>query len=190
MPERYHAFISYTTREHEVRQVKPIVDEFLNRYLKPLIRGVLGELPVFYDGWSLDPPSNRSFDESTLKYRLAEAIRDSEMMLAFVSPSYLSSRWCHFELATMAPREREPVPAPIVPIFWKGDHELFSQSAHLCDRIGHDLRCCVPWRTEKDTWRIEENDRCREAMRRTAEAIVSILRKRREAYRRLAESLP
>ena len=30
-PERFHAFISYTTREEEVRELKPIVDEFLMR---------------------------------------------------------------------------------------------------------------------------------------------------------------
>ena len=33
VPERFHAFISYTTREEEVRELKPIVDEFLNRHL-------------------------------------------------------------------------------------------------------------------------------------------------------------
>jgi hypothetical protein len=32
-PERFHAFMSYTTREDEVREIKPVVDRFLNGYL-------------------------------------------------------------------------------------------------------------------------------------------------------------
>jgi hypothetical protein len=47
-PERFHAFLSYTTREDEIRDIKPIVDRFMNVYLRPLIEGSLGEPPFFY----------------------------------------------------------------------------------------------------------------------------------------------
>lgn len=44
-PERFHVFVSYTTREDEIRIVKPIVDRFLNSVLRPVIEQTLGEPP-------------------------------------------------------------------------------------------------------------------------------------------------
>ena len=35
-PERFHAFISYTTRETEMKKAKPIVDYFLENHLRPV----------------------------------------------------------------------------------------------------------------------------------------------------------
>ena len=52
-PERFHVFVSYTTREEEVQSIKPIVDSFLNNLLRPLIEQTIREPPAFYDGYSL-----------------------------------------------------------------------------------------------------------------------------------------
>ena len=63
-PERFHVFVSYTTREDEVRIVKPIVDRFLNSVLRPVIEQTLGEPPVFYDGYALYNPSGPRLSNS------------------------------------------------------------------------------------------------------------------------------
>jgi hypothetical protein len=106
-PERFHAFISYTTRERETGEIKKVLDPFLNGYLGPAIKRTLGELPVFYDGWSLQNPSGAVRPSYLLQQALQFAIKESEMLLAFVSPLYVESYWCLLEIDTMlhkAPR--------------------------------------------------------------------------------------
>jgi hypothetical protein len=107
-PERFHAFMSYTTREDEVREIKPVVDRFLNDYLRPSIQAALGEPPIFYDGWYLRNPPTAICNEYLLQRALRFAIEESEMLLAFVSPLYVQSPWCMFEVETMARKAPRP----------------------------------------------------------------------------------
>jgi hypothetical protein len=107
-PERFHVFVSYTTREDEVRIVKPVVDRFLNSVLRPVIECTVGEPPAFYDGYSLYNPSGARRSSLELKRALRFAIEESEVLMAFVSPEYSRSPWCTFECTTMASKELRP----------------------------------------------------------------------------------
>ena len=108
-PERFHVFVSYTTREDETRELKPAVDYFLEHMLRPAIETTIGEPPVFYDGYSLY--RQRGFSNRTdreLESLLTFAIEESEVLIAFVSPAYLTSRWCLFECRAMVEKVLRP----------------------------------------------------------------------------------
>ena len=103
-------FVSYTTRETEVRAIRPVVDEFLNSILRPLIKASLGEPPVFYDGYSLYNPIGAAVRRPNHELRRAIrfAVEESEVLLAFVSPSYPTSPWCVLECETMTRKTPRP----------------------------------------------------------------------------------
>jgi len=107
-PERFHAFVSYTTREEEVQIVKPFVDNFLQTHLRPIIEQTIGEPPIFYDGYTLFNPNRSRFSDSELASAIRFAIEESEVLLAFLSPSYAGSHWCVFELTSMGCKEFRP----------------------------------------------------------------------------------
>jgi len=107
-PERFHVFMSYTTREDEVQIVKPIVDRFLNHVLGPIIEQTLGEPPAFYDGYFLYNPSGAKYASLTLERAIRFGIEESEVLVAFVSPHYFGSQWCIFEWTTMASKKLRP----------------------------------------------------------------------------------
>ena len=108
-PERFHVFVSYTTREREVQLVKPTVDLFLISILRPMIEQALGELPVFYDGYTLHSINRKRYalfgEDGLLRRALKFAIEESELLIAFISPQYVESEWCRFECETMASKE-------------------------------------------------------------------------------------
>ena len=112
----YHAFISYTTREDEVRVIKPFIDE----YIGILQAQGVHVCPVFYDGWYL---RDRQYDNVTLEKELRQGIHQSAFTIAFLSPGYLTSTWCCFEWMTTEEEHRKrDFPAPsysILPICWK-----------------------------------------------------------------------
>jgi hypothetical protein len=112
----YHSFISYTTREDEVRIIKPFIDEYISILQARGVRFC----PVFYDGWYL---RDRYYDEVTLEAKLREGIVQSAFTTAFLSPGYLTSNWCCYEWGTTEGEHRKRVfPAPgysILPICWK-----------------------------------------------------------------------
>src|SRR5687768_316135 len=108
-PERFHVFVSYTTREDETRELKPAVDHFLEHILRPAIETTIGEPPVFYGGYSLC--RQRGFSHRTdrqLESLLTFAVEESEVLIAFVSPAYLTSRWCLFECRAMVEKVQRP----------------------------------------------------------------------------------
>lgn len=107
-PERFHVFASYTTREEEVQIVKPIVDHFLNIVLRPVIERTIGEPPVFYDGYTLRRAPWFERFPIMLEPVLRFAIEESEILMAFLSPEYLTSHWCVFECKEMATKELRP----------------------------------------------------------------------------------
>jgi hypothetical protein len=104
-PERFHAFISYTTRDDEVNDIKRIVDKFLDGYLRPQMEAALGEPPVFYDGWYLRNIPDVIRSDFILRKSLHFAIEESEMLLAFVSPSYVGSDWTRAEIEMMVSKK-------------------------------------------------------------------------------------
>jgi hypothetical protein len=106
-PERYHVFISYTTREEEVHEVKPLVDLFLDR-LRPAIERYIKEPPAFYDGYFLYELRNRRIPDRDLEKILIYAVEESEILLAFVSPEYIASPWCEREYTVMATKRPRP----------------------------------------------------------------------------------
>ncbi len=107
-PERFHVFVSYTTRENEVQIIKPLVDHFLQTVLRPVIAQTIGEPPIFYDGYTLHYLSRPWFSDFELIRSLTFAIEESEVLLAFLSPEYFGSRWCKFEFSTMLSKEFRP----------------------------------------------------------------------------------
>lgn len=88
---RRRIFISYTTREAEVRQLKPLVDAFLLALPEATYR----ELGIWYDG--VDLPRNQRLSRQELAAKLSEALNTCDFTLAFISPHYLRSAWCRHE---------------------------------------------------------------------------------------------
>jgi hypothetical protein len=108
-------FVSYTSREEEVRELQPLLD----RYREELIRLLPPWAAVFYDRWSL-PPWRYNDDE--LRQLLHSEVVESDFLIAFMSPQYLCSRWTCYEWADFkSTREREDrAPALVThPIYWK-----------------------------------------------------------------------
>jgi hypothetical protein len=86
-----YIFLSYTTREEEVRQVRPFVKEIATA-LRAKYGGVIDPI-VWWDGDRMGDFMN----ESKLRAELADAITRCRHLLAFVSFSYWKSYWCRFE---------------------------------------------------------------------------------------------
>jgi hypothetical protein len=141
----YHCFISYTTRQEEVAELKPHVDKMIDKLKEA---GVV-VCPVYYDGWYME---RRKYEQSELAERLIAALADSAFTLCFVSPGYVSSPWCRLEWeATMRIHAHRALPAPeysILPVLWKPLSEVYFRRAkralkqQLYSRLrwrGHDI---------------------------------------------------
>ena len=103
-PFSYHVFISYTTREAEIAEITPTINQFCNS----LRRAGFEVAPVFFDRLTIgSEPRN----ETELETILGAGIRKSCCMIAFVSPGYLESAWCIYEWRRMN--------SYILPIVWK-----------------------------------------------------------------------
>jgi hypothetical protein len=107
--EHYDCFISYTTREEEVREVKPLIDEYCAQLRA---RGVRPW--VWYDGWMLRRSRRPNW---LLRLILRNAIRASHATVAFVSPQYFDSDWCEYEVQTTARLDH-----PAQTFQWKGNY--------------------------------------------------------------------
>ncbi len=105
----FHVFLSYTSREAEVKLIQPLVDRYCRELWKWADRN---GVHVFYDHFSMP---QREYSDSELEEILAQHVRDSELMTSFLSPGYIASRWCLFEAVTKA-LEPDPV---IHAIYWK-----------------------------------------------------------------------
>ncbi len=113
---QYHFFISYTTREKEVKLIKPFIDEYVVRLRSYVDR----HCPIFYDGWCL---AKLDYEPHFLRDVLTEAISKSAFTVCFLSPGYVESEWCSFEWKyTELVHSQRGLPAPaasILPILWK-----------------------------------------------------------------------
>lgn len=115
MAYRYDVFISYTWRV---------------RRAQAWVRGVLA--PPLLDYLELESrvPSSRVFlDEREVRPGIEvepaihDALRDSKVLLAVLSPQYFESGWCLTEFRTMLERQRRTGHQCIYPLrVWDGDH--------------------------------------------------------------------
>jgi hypothetical protein len=97
----YHCFLSYTTREEEVREVQPRVDELIERFTNYGYQVA----PIFYDHYIFG-----SRTPSNLRAALSRANHESAFMVILVSPGNFTSLWCIFEwscMAETAPRRQD-----------------------------------------------------------------------------------
>ena|SRR5215469_6752960 len=112
-----YIFLSYTTREEEVRQVRPFVKEIVARLRA---RGY-GECIDPLVWWDADRIGPLNIDLRTV---LAEAIARCRHLLAFVSPSYWQSCWCRFEWEQAFQHHVRDPRRRLVPILWKGEPDI------------------------------------------------------------------
>ncbi len=110
MPD-FHVFLSYTSREEEVKHIQPLVEQYCREVWK---WADLNGVHVFYDHFSLPQVQ---YSEIELEGILARHVRRSELMTSFLSPGYIESRWCRFEAVT---KINEPDPVTHA-IYWKPD---------------------------------------------------------------------
>src|SRR5262245_26137421 len=100
-PRTAHVFLSYTSREEEVRAIQPLVD----RYCRGLWEwGQDRGVDVFYDHFSME---QRRYTDDELSRILGGAVSRARLVTAFLSPSYLESRWCCCEWEHAAARTLE-----------------------------------------------------------------------------------
>lgn len=112
----FHCFISYTTREEEVAELKPHVDAVVDKLKEA---GVV-VCPVYYDGRYME---RRRYEQSELSAILLAGLSASAFTICFVSPGYVDSPWCRFEwgqtLRIHASRDTPASEFSILPVLWK-----------------------------------------------------------------------
>jgi hypothetical protein len=136
----YSCFLSYTTREDEVQVVKPFIDDYRDELQREWERYIGVNPRIYYDGWRL-PPGLKP--DEWLHSQLEKAIRMSAFVVAFVSPGYLTSGWCNWELSVAheehTRRGSPALEASCLPILWK-DTEQERRHPFLANRAGVDIR--------------------------------------------------
>jgi hypothetical protein len=83
-PFKYHLFVSYTTREEEVRAIRPHVE----RFVKELQQRGFTAWPFWLDVIEI---GRFQGSDCQLKEIVRAGIAESIAVLAFVSPGYLTS---------------------------------------------------------------------------------------------------
>lgn len=105
---KFNVFLSYTSREEEVKQIKPLI----NAYRTDLLEwGKSKNIDIFYDDFTME---KRQYSDSELERILGEVVRKSHLMTSFVSRSYIESRWCQFEY--LETRRNKKI---VHGVFWK-----------------------------------------------------------------------
>jgi hypothetical protein len=118
----FHIFLSYTSREEEVKQIKPLIEEYC-RDLWEWARS--NGIEIFYDEFSM---KKRLYPESELEQILKNAVNRSQLMTAFLSPAYVESKWCRFEYLETR-KSRKPIVHGILWKFFRLDILPFSPEA-------------------------------------------------------------
>jgi hypothetical protein len=131
----YHFFVSYTTREAEVKEILPTIDEFVEELKAAGLRAA----PVFFDRFSM---GRWDGSNEALALTLRDAICESICMIAFVSPGYVESEWCQLEWQEMA--RLSGLRVHTLPIVWKEiDWQSAEASMNLL-RLPEGLRVVYP----------------------------------------------
>lgn len=118
---KYHCFLSYTGRDREVRELAPLLDAVVGAF------SALGivQAPAFWDRFEM----GREADAAAIARAVSEGAKESVCMIAFVTPSYLASKWCLYEWGCMAGAhlDRGPEWPVILPFITKplGDEGRF-----------------------------------------------------------------
>ncbi len=94
MKKDLYVFLSYTSRESEVKLIQPLVDAYCYEFWLWANRN---GFHIFYDHFSI--PQGIQIPEDELRETLAYSIRRSHLMTAFLSEGYTESKWCCFEWA-------------------------------------------------------------------------------------------
>jgi len=105
-----HVFLSYTRREEEVRRLQPVTDAYCDLLLK---WARTHEVDIFYDRSSL--PQDVEYSDEQLQAILRSAVLRSHLLVSFLSPEYIGSRWCRFEYRT----KWSDSPRQIHNVYWK-----------------------------------------------------------------------
>jgi TIR domain len=132
-PFKYHFFVSYTTREDEVRAIVPLVDAFVKELEQ---RGFTAKPPFWLDRIEIGQVTN--MPDKTLRKILADGIDQCIALIAFVSPGYVNSEFCRFEWSHFG--NSSPIDRSFAaPLIWKrpkvfnvfddGDGETFEPDA-------------------------------------------------------------
>jgi TIR domain len=122
-----HVFLSYTSREEEVRAVQPLVDLYCRELWQ---RARSNGLDVFYDHFSLE---QRWYSDEELEALLDYHIAKASMFVGFISPAYVESRWCCHEWRNgpMGPGGLIGLRRlPTQSIYWKPDYHEPTPYAH------------------------------------------------------------
>lgn len=105
----FHVFLSYTSREEEVKQIKPLIEI----YCRDLWEWAQSNgIEIFYDDFTM---KKRHYSDLELEKILGDAVNRSHLMTAFLSPAYVESKWCRFEYLKTRMFKKPPVHG----IFWK-----------------------------------------------------------------------
>ena len=132
--KRFYTFISYTRHAPEAAEIKRFIDRYLDR-LRKAGYDIEAVSSVFYDQIYMHGP----LTEEGIRSQLTEALGESSFMTAFLSPEYITAKWCVFEWETMLSIEmmRSPgnpsYPGDILAIWWKRSNypEKFASRAAL-----------------------------------------------------------
>ena len=106
---KLRVFLSYTSREEEVRYIRPLIDQYC-RDLWEWAR--TNGLDIFYDEYTMQ---KRQYSSDELREILGNAVHRSHLMTAFLSPEYVMSEWCRFEWLETR-KERRPI---LHGVLWK-----------------------------------------------------------------------
>jgi hypothetical protein len=114
MGYRYDVFVSYTWRVRRAQQwVRDVLHPPLTEFLE--LEAKISPDRVFLDERAVRP----GMDVET---KVHDALRDSRMLLAVLSPQYFDSGWCLTEFHTMLDRQRRTGTRVIYPLaVWDGD---------------------------------------------------------------------
>lgn len=105
----FHVFLSYSSREEEVKQIKPLIDI----YCRDLWEWAQSNgIEIFYDEFTME---KRRYSALELERILRDAVNRSHLMTAFLSPRYVESEWCRFEYLETR-KTRKPI---LHAILWK-----------------------------------------------------------------------
>jgi hypothetical protein len=119
---KFRVFLSYTSREEEVKQLKPLIDI----YCRDLWEWAQSNgIEIFYDDFTM---KKRLYSDLELEGILGDAVHRSHLMTAFLSLSYAESKWCRFEYLETR-KSKKPIVHGILWKFFRLDISPFSPEA-------------------------------------------------------------